>query len=140
MEGRQPLRSWDELKLAVMERFSSSLDGSSCERLLALRQYGSMGDYRRLFEVMAALLPTLPEPVLGSAFINGLRPEIKSEIRTFKRKGLGPIMDLAQWVDERSTSLWAARDPIHSSRPSSGWSPNNRTVLTSILKNYFPRL
>lgn len=58
--GRQPLTRWEDLKLLLLQRFRPSQEGSVLEKFLALRQEGTVKDYRRWFELLAAPLPELP--------------------------------------------------------------------------------
>lgn len=75
--------------------FSAFTRGYEPKKFLALRQEGTVRDYRRMFEVLAAPLTTVPEDVLEGNFINGLKPLIRIEVR-LKPRGLDRIMELAQ--------------------------------------------
>ena len=68
-----------------------------------------MRKYLRAFELLGATLEDVPEHVQESTFINGLRPEIKAEIRMLKPKGLREVMNFAQHVEERNTYSWRER-------------------------------
>lgn len=60
-----------------------------------------MREYQRRFEILAAPLNDMPEHVLESNFINGLKRATKAEIRQHQPKGLGRIMDMAQRVEDK---------------------------------------
>lgn len=47
-----------------------------------------MDNYRRKFEVSAAPLQNVPEEVLEGIFANGLKAEIRAELRLLKPEGL----------------------------------------------------
>ena len=44
-DGRRPIRSWPELKTAILDRFRELQEGTICEKFLALRQEGTVRDY-----------------------------------------------------------------------------------------------
>ena len=82
------MRSWNELESRLLDRFRSTQEGSLYERFLALRQEGSMREFHQVFKWMALVLPGLPEHVLEGVFINGLRPDIRAEVRLVMPKRL----------------------------------------------------
>lgn len=45
-DGWQPMGRWEDLKILVLERFRPSQEGTQLEKLLVLRQEGSIRDYR----------------------------------------------------------------------------------------------
>lgn len=50
------------------------MEGIIEERFLALRQEGSVGEYRIAFETLAAPIENISEAMLEGHFINGLSP------------------------------------------------------------------
>ncbi|KAK9177148.1 hypothetical protein WN944_029167 [Citrus x changshan-huyou] len=58
---RRPFLSWEELKSQLLLRFRSLPNGSIYEEFLALRQSGSVREYRRRFEQMASTLKDISE-------------------------------------------------------------------------------
>ena len=69
------------------------------ESLLALRQEGTIQDYRLQFETMATPLSGVSEHILEGSFINGLRLEIQAELCMLQPFGLGRTMSLAQRIE-----------------------------------------
>ena len=86
-DHRRPFRSWEESKLRLLVRFSQNQEGSLCEKFLSLKQESTVREYRRVFVSLASPWPNLPEHVMESAFINGLRPDIRAEVRMLKPGG-----------------------------------------------------
>lgn len=80
MEMHEPVMTWDEFKEAILDKFGSTQDGDLQEQLMALRQTGTMWEYRGRFEIMMSLLKDVPTSTLKSVFINGLAQEIKIEV------------------------------------------------------------
>ena len=77
----------------MRNRFRPTQEGTVEERFLALRQWGSVKDCRLCFEMLAAPLEDMPKELLEGHFINGLRPNIRANMRVL---GLEQMMDLAQ--------------------------------------------
>ena len=76
--------------------------GRNTVKFLALKQDGSIREYLRLFELLAATLKDVPEHVQERTFINGLKPEIRSEVMMMKPEGLREVMKFTQRVEERT--------------------------------------
>ena len=91
--------------MMIQERFRPTQEGTAYEQFLALRQVGTVDEYRRQFELLAASLNDIPDTIQEGNFINGLKEEIRAEIRMAQPKGLGRIMDLAKRVEERNETL-----------------------------------
>lgn len=89
----------------MLKRFLSTQERATYEKFLAIRQEGTVAEYRHQFEVMAAPLKDISEQILG-VFMNGLRVEIQAEVR-MRQPG---IMDLAQRVEDRDLILGKSRD------------------------------
>lgn len=98
--------NWVEFNVAALQQFCSSQEGNLCERFLPLRQTGSVVEYRRKFEVSAAPLHEVPEEILEGIFMNGLKPEIQTELCLLKPVVLTEIMDTAQRIEEKNWLLW----------------------------------
>lgn len=89
---RRGIRSWEGLKQGILNRFRPTQEGSLEERFLALRQEGTVKDYRLMFETLAVPVSEVSEAFLEGHFINGLKPEIRAEIRVLQPRGLDRIM------------------------------------------------
>lgn len=50
------------------------MEGTVEEHFLALRQEGTMGEYKDTFETLATPIKEISEAILESHFINGLSP------------------------------------------------------------------
>ncbi|KAL5572824.1 hypothetical protein UlMin_022421 [Ulmus minor] len=92
--AKTPFQSWSGFQAALLARFSHLGDEDPTEQLLALRQEGSVPDFRDQFEMLAAALLQLPESVFKSAFMNGLREEIHVELRLLRPGDLEASMKL----------------------------------------------
>nr|GEY10189.1 ankyrin repeat-containing protein [Tanacetum cinerariifolium] len=103
INNREPFRNWEELKRRLLHRFQSSQDGNLHEQFFSISQQGTARDYLTLFERMAAQLPGLSEEVLGGIFIKGLKPELRTSVRTHQPANLSRAMDLTLLIDESRT-------------------------------------
>lgn len=103
------MRSWEELKGLLRNRFRSTQEGTVEERFMALRQWGTVRDYRNCFETLASPIEEMPEAVLEGHFVNGLKPEIRAEIRVLRPLGLENIMEMAQRIEDRNQVLQGNR-------------------------------
>lgn len=61
---RNPFQSWSQMKIRVFEQYSMNRDTSTGERLLTLRQTGTVREYCRDFKNLAMNAPELTEEVL----------------------------------------------------------------------------
>ncbi|WZY74607.1 hypothetical protein YC2023_020991 [Brassica napus] len=128
---RDPFRSWSQLKERVLEQYSTARDTSAGERLLRLRQEGSVKDYCREFISLATNAPELTDAVLEMAFMNGLKPRIRAGVRMFEPKTLQKMMSLARKVEE-----WEGDNGEDDSKPYPSLAgrnpkPNNRSDETT---------
>lgn len=69
---------------------------------MALRQTGTVTEYREKFESMLAPLNEASNEMLMGVFRNGLKEEIRAELRIMKFGSLQELMDLAHNVEERN--------------------------------------
>ncbi|KFK24528.1 hypothetical protein AALP_AAs46225U000100, partial [Arabis alpina] len=119
--ARNPFRSWASLRSRLLDEFSSSPDSCAGERLLTLRQTGSVKDYCREFIALATNAPEIQETTLELAFMVGLTPAIRARTKTFEPRTLKQMMGIAQRVDG-----WSAADESPSQRHSSGGSNESK--------------
>ncbi|XP_031285228.1 uncharacterized protein LOC116143923 [Pistacia vera] len=110
MEGRA-LNWYQWVKLTLVERFRPSYKGSTYEALVALRQTGTVTvtKYHEQFEELSALLRESREDLLMGIFANGLREELRAELRD-AATGRGWIrggMQFNRGIIQPSTSPYA---------------------------------
>ncbi|KFK45075.1 hypothetical protein AALP_AA1G340100 [Arabis alpina] len=96
---RNPFRSWAQLRYRLLDEFSASPNSSAGERLLTLRQDGSVKDYCHEFIALATNAPEIQETTLELAFMMGLTPAICTRTKTFEPQTLKQMMVVEQRVD-----------------------------------------
>lgn len=99
---RQPMNDWKTVKLGILKQFRSCAMGSLCEQFLALKQEGSVDDYRKKFVALAAPLEGISEEIFLGQFINGLDPVVKAELRLLDPINLNVAMDIASKIEEKN--------------------------------------
>lgn len=102
--GKQPnpIQRWTDLKGFILRQFRSSSGGSLYEQWLATVQTTTVVDYRRKFIETAAPLQRIPEEILLGQFINGLKEEVKVEVRLLNPLSLEQAMEYAVKVEEKN--------------------------------------
>ncbi|KFK23733.1 hypothetical protein AALP_AAs39056U000500 [Arabis alpina] len=100
----------------ILRRFTAESDTSAGERLMTLRQTGSVKDFCRDFIAPAANAPELQDTALELAFMVGLRPSIRARMKSFAPRHLNQMMSVAktvaEWdlvIDESPTSQAASQ-------------------------------
>ena len=99
---RNPFRSWNQMKFRILEQYSANRDTSAGERLLTLRQTGTVRDYCKEFKSLAMNAPELSEDVLELAFMIGLKAKIRTGVKMFDPRGLQKMMEMAKKVEDWS--------------------------------------
>lgn len=128
---RNPFRSWTEMKERVLEQFSTNQDTTAGERLMALRQEGSVRDYIRDFKALASNAPEFTEATLELAFMHGLKAKIRAGVKMLEPRTLEKMMHAAKRVEDWETHGESALAAIPESRvPSS--KPQQRSSAGSV--------
>ncbi|KAE8652678.1 hypothetical protein Csa_013756 [Cucumis sativus] len=92
-----PPESWGEFRGSLYKRFG---DGHRVlSRFIGLQQEGSVGEYCSKFESLGALLPELSHCVVEAKFMNGLKTEIRGEVRMLDTEGILDIMHRARLAE-----------------------------------------
>lgn len=122
--GRRPIRRWEELKGMLLRQFRPSSSGSLYEQWLNLSQTSGVIEYRRRFIELMAPLTGVPEEIATGQFINGLREDVKVEVRLLGPRSLDHAMDLSVKVEDKLRAGWGKKFDTK------GASPNYYSVLS----------
>ena len=82
-EKKQTDVSWEDFTQALCVRFGPSDYENFDEALAKLRQMGSVREYQTQFERLASRVEKWPEHALIESYIEGLKDEIRSEVKLF---------------------------------------------------------
>lgn len=96
------MTTWAELKARVLAKYHATNASSLREQWIATAQTTTVIDYQRRFIELASPLDDVPNSIMLGQFVNGLKYEIKAEIRLLNPYTLEETMDLAIRVEERN--------------------------------------
>lgn len=114
---RNPFVSWEQMKYRVLEQFSTTHDISARERLMTLKQEGTVREYIKEFISLASNAPEVSDTMLETAFMIGLKPQIKAGVKLMEPRSLRKMMSVAKLVEE-----WVGyADPSSESRSGKGF-------------------
>lgn len=99
---RRPIRKWEDMRSLILHQFRPLHSGTLCEQWLAVKQTGTVAEFRRKFIELAAPLEHIPETMMLAHFVNGLKDEIKAEVRMLGLYTLEQAMELALKVEEKN--------------------------------------
>ncbi|KAH9762992.1 hypothetical protein KPL70_001020 [Citrus sinensis] len=97
---------WEEMRVLILKQFRVIQASSLYKQWLALTKGSSVREYRRKFIELSAPLENITDELARGNFINGLKPEIRVEVRIMEPSNLGRAMDLAQKIEEK---LWVTK-------------------------------
>nr|KYP50904.1 hypothetical protein KK1_027260 [Cajanus cajan] len=123
-EGRNQNASWTGFKGALLRRFQPEVVQNPFEVLLGLKQEGSVADYREQFEANSGPLRIGDTNYLKGIFLNGLKEEVKAELRLHRLNSLEEIMDLALLIESRNSILRKEVGGSLSTTNRGGWNKN----------------
>lgn len=91
----------EKAKGLLRRHFRSNSTGSLREQWLAHRQRGNVCDYRLKFIELLAPLDNVSKELSLGQFLNGLRDDIRSEVRLLGPLTVDHAMELAHMVEEK---------------------------------------
>ena len=138
-EDQTQFHSWTRFRQDLLKRFLPGAAGHPLGPLLSVKQNNTAIQYREEFELAARSHRNLGQEILSGIFWNGLKEEVKAELKVTKFETLADLMDQAIAIEARN-SAWRETgfnpgsrrsDPIikgHNSgtHKSEGW---NKTYL-----------
>lgn len=93
--------SWAAFKVAVVRRFQPTMLKNPFEILIGLTQSGTVEEYIEQFEQYVGFLEGIEQEYLVSIFLNGLKEEIKAEVKLYEPSTLAELMLKAHMVEEK---------------------------------------
>ncbi|GJR70324.1 putative nucleotidyltransferase, ribonuclease H [Tanacetum coccineum] len=109
---------WEELVQAFTKHFGPAEFQNPDEYLCSIKQTDSVQEYRKEFASRSSRVSNWPDHCLLGVFLNGLKEELKSDVRIHKPRTIYNAMSLAIEFEYK----------VSQSRPrkSSTWTPNLR--------------
>ncbi|KAL4591834.1 hypothetical protein LXL04_004807 [Taraxacum kok-saghyz] len=128
--GRRPIRGWEELKAVILRRFRSVAAGKLYEQWLTVSQTGTVTEYQRKFIEFSAPLSGVTEEVAMGQFINGLKKEIRAEVRVMNPRSLDQAMELAIRIEDKINAS-SGRATYSKNQTTTGFTPRNLLSTTT---------
>ncbi|CAH9054680.1 unnamed protein product [Cuscuta europaea] len=108
-EHQTDRRNWDTLKTALIRRFQPDLIQNPYGPMLSLKQLGTVREFRDEFELVIAPQINVDMGILRGIFINGLKEEIKAELKLHNSNSLTEVMDKALLIESRNEAIYLRR-------------------------------
>lgn len=123
--GRRPIRHWEELKGMLLRQFRRTSSGSLYEQWLNHDQTSDVVEYRRRFIELMAPLVGVPEEITKGQYINGLKHDVRAEVRLLGPRSLDHAMDLSIKVEDKLKSGFILKGDSKRASSSSSYSGNS---------------
>jgi hypothetical protein len=95
LSNDQPITFWEELTHAFTKNFGPAEFQNPDEFLCSIKQTGSVQEYRQEFAKRSSRVSNWPDHCLLGVFLNGLKDELKSDVRIHKPRTVYNAMSLA---------------------------------------------
>ena len=100
-EKAWPNITWEEFTQALCVRFGPTDYEDFDEALAKLQQTGTVHEYQTQFERLPTRVQDWPEKALVGSYIDGLKEEIRSEVKLFRPTSLLHAASLAKLHEEK---------------------------------------
>lgn len=117
----------------LVQRFRKKSKGTLQEQWLAHHQNGTVEEYCRRFIELLAPIKGVPEEITTGQYINGLKEEIRAEVRILAPSTLELAMDLSMRIEEKLNLSPKHKSPAHQPiwrQPNTNLRPNPNTIPT----------
>ncbi|XP_076885873.1 uncharacterized protein LOC143535533 [Bidens hawaiensis] len=95
LSAKQPISIWEELVQALTKHFGPAEFKNPNEYLCAIRQTGTVQEYQQEFAKRSYRVLDWPEHCLLGVFLNGLKEELKADVRIHKPRTIYNALSLA---------------------------------------------
>ena len=127
-EKNDKIRTWQEFRSKLDERWNTFDPELALEKLMDIKQSGTIMSYRTEFKKLSSQIPDLEPKFLERVFLKGLTPAIRSHVDVLKIKGLAALMDAALKMEKQLHANWHV---MRASTP-----PEQSAPLTTTNKSY----
>lgn len=80
-ESSSDVQSWDALNEALLRRFQPTVITNAFEVLMTMKQEGAVREYCKKFENISSHVKVQDQDLFAGLFSNGLREDIRTEVR-----------------------------------------------------------
>lgn len=113
-----PITFWEELVQVFTRNFGPAEFQNPDEFLCSIKQTGTVQEYRQEFAKRSSRVSNWPNHCLLGVFLNGLKDELKSDVRIHKPRTVYGAMSLALEFESKLT--------LHRSGKNASWTPNSK--------------
>nr|GEW78969.1 retrotransposon Gag domain, retroviral aspartyl protease [Tanacetum cinerariifolium] len=110
---------WEELVQAFTRSFGPAEFQNPDEFLCSIKQTGSVHEYRQEFAKRSSRVSNWPDHCLLGVFLNGLKDELKSDVRIHKPRTVYSAMSLALEFESKLAT--------HRHEKNASWAPNSKS-------------
>ncbi|KAD4585120.1 hypothetical protein E3N88_22721 [Mikania micrantha] len=101
LSNDQPITFWEELVQAFTKNFGPAEYQNPDEFLCGIKQMGTVQEYRQEFAKRSSRVSNWSDHCLLGVFLNGLKDELKSDVRIHKPRTVSNAMSLALECDDK---------------------------------------
>ncbi|KAH0632953.1 hypothetical protein KY284_035739 [Solanum tuberosum] len=116
---------WKEIVKALQENYGPVEFQNPNEHLCSIQQKGSIQEYRQEFAQFSSRVTNWTDHCLLGVFLNGLKEEIKYDVRIHKPRTIYRAMSLALKFENKLGPICSNGEP--------NWSPTNRSTIQNSL-------
>ncbi|KAF5757863.1 putative nucleotidyltransferase, Ribonuclease H [Helianthus annuus] len=115
----QSIEFWEELVQALQKNFGPAEFQNPDEHLCSIRQTGTVQEYRQEFAKRSSRVSNWPEHCLLGVFLNGLKEELKADVRIQKPRTVYKAMSIALEFESKVNHMRPGR--------SATWTPQSKS-------------
>lgn len=131
------IRYWEELVQILQEQFGPAEFQNPDAHLCAIKQIGSVNDYKQEFVRRSSRVSGWPEHCLLGVFLNGLKDELQADVKIHKPRTVYKAVSLATEIEikvqsqqptkQNTRSTWSKGGEYQSSRSGSYYNAQSGT-------------
>ncbi|CAK7323002.1 unnamed protein product [Dovyalis caffra] len=111
----------------MLHRFADMREGNMLHRFFAVKQDGTVAEYRAQFEFPTAMVGKLKEGTRPAMFVNALQENIRVESMVINPSGLKEMMEVAIKIEAKNRIL-SPNNKTHKELPSNQTKPDRKTI------------
>ncbi|XP_073225764.1 uncharacterized protein [Cicer arietinum] len=123
--------TWESFKIVVVRRFQPSMIPNPYELLLSLKQEKSVDEYVEEFEKYVGALKVIDQDFVKGIFLNGLKEEIRVEVRLYELKTLTEVIQKAILIEQKN-SVVTKRPYMGNTKFSGSYRNNNYSRVVTV--------
>ncbi|KAD7479987.1 hypothetical protein E3N88_03123 [Mikania micrantha] len=110
--SEQDITNWEELVSAIQKHYGPPEFQNPDEYLCSVKQTGTVHEYRQEFTKRSARVSQWPDHCLLGVFLNGLKDELKSDVRIHKPRSVYKAVSLALEFESKIKSTRPEKKPF----------------------------